>query len=227
MLFVGAAFLTCLSSLQNSLSLFKAGQLLFTVGWLFTGLFLSFFLYGYAYGVQVFTFPIFEIKDGPRLDFQGLLSVIFLASYFLALNTFYSTKIDRDRLLAETSDLGADERKASKVISVALRESSEDPRLAFVSVVIRLEGVVRKLAFDSGYSERTAPRFREMTKHLLSQEIIDEKTAGSLDSVWRIRNIIVHSAGDVTRQDARVAMDLASALLVKLSSVKEGKTSSS
>ena len=64
-------------------------------------------------------------QAGPRLDLQGVMSVIVLASYFLALDTFYSTRIDRDRLLAEPSDVGADERKASKVVSVALREGSE------------------------------------------------------------------------------------------------------
>jgi uncharacterized protein YutE (UPF0331/DUF86 family) len=58
-----------------------------------------------------------------------------------------------------------------------------------------------------------------MTKFLFNQEIIDEKTQKSLENIWRIRNIIVHSVGDVTRQDARVALELASALLVKLESV--------
>jgi hypothetical protein len=222
-LFVGAAFLTCLSSLRNSLGLFKAGQFLFMVGWLFTGLFLFFFLWGYAYGIEVFSYPILNVQGLPRIDFQGLLSLLSLATYFLALFTFFSTRIERDKLLEETSNLRVDAKKTSKVVSAALRDESEDPRLALVGVAIKLETVVRSLAFDSGYKERTAPRFREMARFLYTQEVIDEQTEKSLENVWRIRNIIVHSVGDVTRQDARVALELASALLVKLSSVSLGK----
>jgi len=61
---------------------------------------------------------------------------------------------------------------------------------------------LRDLAFAHKYS-RTRVTMHDLRSFLESKGILDQNTSESLAFVWRIRNMVAHSSGDVSSKDAK------------------------
>lgn len=215
-LFVGAAFVTCLASLRNSRGIFKAAQFLYMMGWVSAGVFLCLLLLGFAWGIQILSF---KIPRFPSLDLQTVFSfATAIISSVLSLVIFERARINRRQLAEDIRQIPTDRAKVHSIIESAL--SLDDPKMAFLRVVIDLERTLRDLAITNGYSQQRVS-MRDLLDYLERKGIIDSNTSGSLAFVWRIRNMIAHASGDVSSRDAREALDLAATILAKLEEVHQ------
>lgn len=210
-LFVGAAFVTCVASLRHSHGIFRAAQFLYMMGWVSAGLFLCLLLLGFAWGIQILNF---KVPNFPTLDLQTVFSlVIAVISSLLSLVILQKSRIDVSKLSKEIKEIPANRAKVDSIVESAL--SLDDPKMAFLRVMIDLERTLRDLAIRHGYSQQHVT-VRDLNRFLESNGIIDPITSQSLDFVWRIRNMVAHGSGDVSPRDARVALDLAATILAKL-----------
>lgn len=217
-LFVGAAFVTCLASLRNSRGVFRAAQFLYMIGWIFTGLFLSLLLLSLAWGIQLLSIKIPALP--PNVDLQTVLSVASsVIGAAVALETFRRFRIDRRKVEEKISQISVDRSKVNAITKSAL--SLDDPKIAFLGVMIEVERTLRDLAIAVGYSQNKFS-VHDMRRYLESKGVLDSATSESLAFVWRIRNMIAHSSGDVSYGDAKEALDLAATILAKLQEKLQG-----
>ena len=207
-LFVAAAFVTCLSSLWNSRSIFRAGVVLYAVGWVFTGIVVSLLLLGNAWGIQILQIQIPQI---PSVDIERLLSLFFsVFSVVIAVAIYRRSRIDEKRLIGMTKQLAEDPDKTKTIMQTTPGADSSDPRMAVLGIAIGLERDLRTIAESCGFPESQARAIPTSTivDYLLSKEIIDGATASSIKALWRVRNIILHQGGDISTRDAILARDL-------------------
>jgi len=210
-LFVGAAFVTCVASLRHSRGIFKAAQFLYMMGWVSAGLFLCLLLLGFAWGTQILKF---KIPNFPSLDIQTVFSwVMGLIGFLFTVVIVQKSRINIGKLSKEIKEIPANRAKVDSIVESAL--SLDDPKMAFLRVMIDLEQTLRDLAMRHGYSQQRVSVL-DLDRFLESKTIIDPMTADSLAFVWRIRNMVAHGSGDVSSRDARVALDLAATILAKL-----------
>jgi hypothetical protein len=90
--------------------------------------------------------------------------------------------------------------------------------MAFVRLTIDLENALRKTAVSSGYPERDARTvpLRKITDYLRSRGTFDPETADSINRIWNVRNMVIHSGADISDRDAAAAVDLAATVLSRL-----------
>jgi len=223
-LFVGAALLTCFSSLRNSYGIFKVAIVLYTGGWFAAGVFICLLLVGYAWGIQILQI---QIPNIPTITVEELISIAMstLAIVF-SLVVFKRTRIDKKQLTASIEQLAEDRSKAQTIAKEALVATSNDPKMAFLKAAIDLENTLRKMALEFGLPQREAnvASIGKLLDYLASNKAIDLTTGSSMGYVRSIRNKVVHSAGDVSPKDAMLALDLAATLLAKLSPIKSSNT---
>jgi hypothetical protein len=216
-LFVGAAFVTCVASLRRSRGIFKAAQILYMMGWVSAGLFLCLLLLGFAWGIQILKF---KIPNFPSLDLQTVFSLVMgLIGIFSSLVIFQKSRIDVGKLSKEIVEIPVNRANVNSIVESALQ--LDDPKMAFLRVMIDLERTLRDLAIKHGYSQQRVT-MRDLSRFLELKGIIDPITSESLAFVWRIRNMVAHGSGDVSLRDARVALDLAATILAKVQERQAG-----
>ncbi len=218
LLFASAAMATCVSTLRRSYRLFRVGVVLFAMGWAFTALVVSIFLIGYAWGVDVLliTIPIPQI---PRLDIATLISTTFsIISAIVAFWSYRKNRIDKLQLTNLASKLPPRAAKRSQaLIDHTLEQELDDPKMALVKLAIDIERDLRSKVKSVGYAHGPFAPLQEVTDFLLYKNAIGATTAASIKRIWAIRNTIIHSGGDVSSSDARVALNLAANVLSTLS----------
>jgi hypothetical protein len=214
-LFVTAATFTCFASLKSSHAIFRLGLILYTIGWIFTGLVLSLVLLSYAWGIQ-----ILQIRISQLPNLETLVSAISaIISLLAAIESYRRLRIDRQQIAGLTDLLTEDRNKTNAIVQQTLKIDTDDPKMAVVRLAMDLESILRKLAISHGLSEKEkgVTPVKRLQSYLLEKNAIDTTTANALELIRKTRNIIVHSGGDVSREDALVAMGLAAAVLEKLS----------
>jgi class 3 adenylate cyclase len=223
-LFVAAAFVTCVSSLRNSRSIFRVSVVLYAVGWVFTGIVVSLLLLGNAWSIQILQIQIPQI---PSVDIERLLSSIFsVFSVILAVVIYRRSRIDRKRLISMTRDLGEDPSKTKAIVQTALGADQSDPSMAILGITIELERELRTIVQACGLPQsqaRTAP-MSTIVDYLSSKNVIDEAAADSTKALWRLRNIILHYGGDVSTRDARLTLALAANILAYVRTANNNAT---
>jgi hypothetical protein len=216
LLFATAAMATCASTLRRSYRLFRVGVVLFGMGWAFTALVISLFLIGYAWGINVLQITIPQI---PHLDIASVISITFSIVSLIA--TFWSyrkARIDKRQLTDLLNELPQrDTEQAKELLNNALKEAPHDPKMALVKLAIDIEGALRSKARSLGYPHGPFVPLGEVTDFLLHNNAIEAATAASIKRIRTIKNIIVHSGGDISPNDARVALNLAATVLTALS----------
>jgi len=215
-LFVGASSLTCLASICNSHRCFRMAIVLYTAGWIFMGTVVCLILLGYAWGIQILQLRIPQFP----IEIQTLLSATAaIASLGGLVETYRKAWLDRKMIVQLLNQLAEDRTKISEIAQRALTAERNDPKMALVSIAIDLEKRLRRIAISQGFDEQraTVTPVSQVLNYLLSRNVIGQSTANAITLIWKTRNLIVHSGGDVSEKDALIALDLAASVLKKLS----------
>jgi len=217
-LFAGAALATCVASLRRSHRVLRVAVVLFATGWAFTGIIVCLLLLGYAWGIQIFQIPVIVVPQFASLNIESILSIAGgVFSFLVGLYNYRRTRIKQE-LEELANSLAADRGKTQAIVRHTLDADPRDPKMAFVRLTINLEKAVRKIAESSGYPERDARTvpLRRITGYLRSKGILDSGTADSINRIWNVRNMIIHSGADISDRDAAAAVDLAATVLSRL-----------
>jgi hypothetical protein len=177
----------------------------------------SLLLLGYFWGLQIFKITLPQL---PSLSLEVFLSFIaaLTGAILPIVQILRYSLVDKKRLQIMMNQLAADRERTILVLNNALKIDSNDAKMALVRVAIELEDSLRSAAMSHGLTDKEA-RFASVPKisqYLLSVKAIDANTVKSIDYIWRLRNRVVHTSGDVSSRDARAALDLAAAALTKL-----------
>ena len=216
-LFAGAVLITCAASLRRSRSLLRAAIVLYAMGWAFTGVVVSLFLLGYAWGIQIFQISIPQI---PNLDIATVLSsVAFTFSAAATLISYRKGRINKRELIELTRQLVADTDKTRTISHRELDVDYDHPKTGLLGLSLELHSLLRKKAMDRGLREKEAKgaSMQTLATYLRIKGAIDPATANSISHIWHVRNMLLHSEGDVSIEDARVALSLLEKVLSQLS----------
>ena len=217
-LFAGAALATCVASLRQSHRVLRVAVVLFATGWGFTGIVVCLLLLGYAWGIQIFQIPVIVVPQLASLNIESILSIAAaVISFLVGLYNYRRTRI-RQQLEKLANSLAADRGKTRAIVRQTLDSDPRDPKMAFVRLTIDLEKALRKKAASSGYPDKDAGihPLRRITGYLRSKGTLDPQTVDSINRVWRVRNIVIHSGADISDRDAAAAVDLAATVLSRL-----------
>jgi len=217
-LFAGAALATCVASLRRSHRVLRVAVVLFAIGWAFTGMIVCLLLLGYAWGIQIFQIPVITVPQFTSLNIESILSIAgAVFSFLVALYSYRGTRI-KQQLETLVNSLAADRDKTQAIVRQTLDVDPRDPKMAFVRLTIDLEKALRKRAVSDRHPERDARSapVRRIADYLRSKGTVDSETADSINRIWNVRNMILHSGADISDRDAAAAVNLAAAVLSRL-----------
>jgi len=93
-------------------------------------------------------------------------------------------------------------------------EEGKDARMSFVRLAIDLERMLIKTAEVSGFSTEKLSVMK-IVDQLRRKEIVDKDLYNAFESLWKIRNRVVHGYS-VTEDEVKAGMFLGAALIIRL-----------
>jgi hypothetical protein len=194
------------------------GVALFALGWATTGLAVSILLIGYAWGIQIFQISVITLPQIPRLDVASVFSIVAMVLTVVVAWTNYRKSRITEQLTKLTDQLSAGRDKMQAVLRRAPQVDPGDPWWTFIKFTIYLEKMLRKKAASERLSkgEASTGSLRKVSEYLRMKEVISAPTADSIARIWRLRNMMVHSQMEISREEALAGVDLVTAVLSQL-----------
>jgi hypothetical protein len=204
--FVASVIFATAASLSRRSRLWTSAQVLYIMGWVSTAILISALLLNVAYRIDVFSISIPNIELQSR-DVGLVVTIIVAGAVGALVNYFLSYQLgNKIRLMLS---------QAEGFRPTPPSGSPTEIRLFFLDKVIRIERMLRDLV-----KVDTALSARQLSEKLQRRETISPQLAMAIDSLWKVRNSIVHGV-DVPDRDVVSATELADyalSVLSKLSS---------
>lgn len=105
-----------------------------------------------------------------------------------------------------------------------MARASENPELGLIFIARKIELEMKRLLAVSGHLRgRRSLSYRDMAEYLGRNAAVSENLRKSLDLFWDVRNKIVHSHGEVSREDLIRTIDIGLTVLSAISVIPHEK----
>ena len=194
---------TIIASLSKRIGVWKAAQMFYLIGWISLAILMFALLLNVGYHIDIFSIPNIQLSSNSL----GALFTFAAAVITAVLMRSVSYRLDWEMraLLERTPDLTL--RKGPKRTDIEVRVS-------FLQKIIEIERALREYA-----KVEKAISARKLASQLLRTGMISPSLVQTIESVWKVRNAVVHGV-DVPDKDIAFADEFAEYVLLQLSKLR-------
>jgi len=219
-LFVTTAVITSLATFLRRRWIWRAAIGLYIIGWIYLAAVLLILFIGYATGIESFQLPQFDILIGLGIPITIVMILLAELIWMLKHREMFKKGLEiLLRIMRESMDMATKERVGRETEDILAVEKKDVP-MSVVKIVIEIERRLREIAISLGYEPRHMGA-SQLARVLFEKGVIDKRILQAIIRVWRFRNYVVHGY-EISKSDARAALDLAMIVLVALEEKQRG-----